>query len=75
MVYKQLPRRVLDKEGKLVEGFFRGRDKTNSAVLDHLRERLKLQKNSSKPWVKEKYNSLSYDSIDRLIESLKLRYK
>lgn len=65
----------LDKEGKLVEGFFRGRDKTNSAVLDHLRERLKLQKNSSKPWVKEKYNSLSYDSIDRLIESLKLRYK
>lgn len=63
----------LEKE-EWVKGRFYGRDNTNSAILDHLKDHLKGKKNSSQPWLREKYDSLSNDSIDRLIGSLKLKY-
>lgn len=67
--------RYLEK-GQWVEGRFWKREHSNSAILEHLREYLKGKKmNNKQSWLVEKYSSLSIDNLNRLIDSLKYKYK
>ena len=67
--------RYLEK-GQWVEGRFWKREYSNSAILEHLREHLKGKKmNNKQSWLVEKYSSLSIDNLNRLIDSLKYKYK